>query len=166
MDLCTCYKWLAIALLLALLVVRASCQAATGDMVAYLECYRCTAYEFEENFWSKLSQCQSGQVEETVQCPYSITREEQGVDKTHELHPSCTIVEQKAAGVITSYSRGCKYFVNCTEVDMCGESTEATGVCISCCDSDLCNGAPLSVLSRLQVLGTSAAMLVAWMLSR
>ncbi|XP_038078702.1 uncharacterized protein LOC119746019 [Patiria miniata] len=151
---------------LALLVVRASCEAATQDLVAYLECYRCTAHEFEEDFRSKLSQCQSGEVEETVQCPYTITREEQGIQKTFQLAPSCTVVKQKAAGIITSYTRGCKFFQNCTDVDMCGESTEESGVCRSCCNSNLCNAAPSVAHNRLHGLVALAAILVATLVIR
>ena len=73
---------------LALLVVRASCQALSQD---FLECYRCAAYEFEEDFTSKLSVCESGKVEETVQCPYEVTREVKGQMKVFELAPSCTV---------------------------------------------------------------------------
>ncbi|XP_071803548.1 uncharacterized protein [Asterias amurensis] len=172
MDTSVCLKTITFTVVLftAMVVMRSGWGAAEGGEARSdtLKCYTCAANDFEEDFEDKLSNCENGKTSRTVECPYEIHRARDKIGKDYNdfiMYPSCTVVKQKAAGVVTSYTRGCKLFTNCTEVKECEESEDNSGVCRSCCDTDLCNSAPSPLIHSVHWLWTLAAILIAMVTS-
>ena len=74
-------------------------------------------------------------------------------------------MKQTVAGHITSFTRGCHYLNNCTDVDRCErEDNKQTGACKSCCGTSLCNGT--SHRTHLSLAGVLFAVYTTLFISR
>ncbi|XP_002742148.1 uncharacterized protein LOC100370884 [Saccoglossus kowalevskii] len=108
-----------------------------------LNCYACAGYDsqsIDDCMWNPDS------VSTDEQCPTEVA----GV----EVFPACHQTKQTSAGKITSFTRGCLYHYNCTEIMTC-MNANLTGVCVHCCDdADFCNASPTLHSTRWIVLLT------------
>ncbi|XP_077978248.1 uncharacterized protein LOC144433760 [Glandiceps talaboti] len=108
-----------------------------------LSCYKCAGHDD-----SSISACMNDpeKFAEQERCPDEVANV--------TVFPSCHKTKQTAAGKVTSFTRGCLYHYNCSEIMSC-ENINQTGVCTSCCDDNrLCNAAS-SVQHQWFVMATS-----------